>query len=457
MARRFSKTLKAIITILIVIAAIIIVITVTGMIADRTVLGEVAQAGEKAEAYFAHMVRGEGGNAWDYYARAMEAAEDIASDGELTGYLDGEKEAAPELIQAVLDNPEIIEYLQEGTHQEYCMAPHDYAKGLGSPLPEYIALRHAASIACVKALYDLENGRSDDAIALLFSVMIVGKHIASSPMIIDQMIGFAMVGRGMRVLKIGIASRAFNKRQLGEIAEFLDDLDKHWPMLTDAIVGDINLMRISFASYGERVTSLLVMGDESAGHLGFVRLFALRVLCWRDWFSPIRAIHSSLSFFEALEDDLLSYEQVLLDETASQDSVKRRLTSIERGIDAFRKRNIWFALSCPEYTSLFKQKVEWLTTVRMLGLSSSLASHREVEGGFPEALAEIAPHLVVDLRTGKPWAYENFGDSARIMSTDSDGLDTLSITVTKMPIEEYLAKIRKRAQEEHRSSKEKNR
>lgn len=455
MERRFSKTLKAFFTIVVVLVAIVTVITITGLIADKAVSGLVAQAGEDAQEYFAHMVRDDVGNAWDYYERAIEVARSIDADAELIAYLEGEEEPTLKIMQTVMDNPGIIQYLEEGARQEYCMLPHEYERGLESPLPEYIAFRRAVTIVCAKALHDLENGKSDEALALLFTTIMVGKHVASSPMIIDHMIGFALVGRSMKVLRLGIASRAFDRQQLGEIAEFLDDLDKHWPMLTDAIMGDINLMRISFASYGERATSLLIMGDESTERLGFTRMLALRMLCWRNWFSPLRAIHSSLSFFEELEDELRSYEQVLLDETASSDSVQHRWRLIESRMTAFKKRNFWFALSCPEYNALFRRKVERLTMIRMLGLASSLAAHREREGGFPEKLTEVAPHLVVDLRTGKPWEYNNYGDSAGITSPDTDGLGTLSVTVTRMGIEEYLERLRRRAQEEKNSSEEK--
>jgi hypothetical protein len=454
MAKKLSKTFKALIAIVVVLVAIVVIITVTGLIGDKTVSGAVEQAGKEAEMYFAHMDRDGEGNAWHYYAKAMKAAEGIASDRELIGYLDGKEEPTHELMQSILDNLEIIEYLEEGTRQEYCMLPHEYERGLESPLPEYVALRRAVSIACVKALYDLENGRSEEALALLFSTMIVGKHISSSPMIIDQMVGSALVGRSMEVLKIGIASRAFDQKQLGEIAEFLDDLEKHWPMFTDAILADIDLMRISFARYGQNITSLLVMGNESTEHLGFMRMLALRLLSWHDWFSPIRAIHSSLSFFEGLEDELRTYESVLLDETASKDSVQRRWTPIETRIASFRKRNFWFGLSCPEYASMFKQRAERITMIRMMGLSSLLASHRHATGGFPEKLVEIAPHLIVDIRTREPWEYMNYGDSARISSPGIDG-DTMSITVTNMSIGQYLEKLRRRDAKEESKQKEK--
>jgi hypothetical protein len=454
MAKKISKTWKAIIAVVGALIAIVLVITLTGSIGDRTVSWAVQQAGEDALRYFSQM-KGDGeGNAWEYYAKAMEAAEGIASDRELIGYLDGKEEPTFKLMKEILDNLEIIEYLEEGTRQEYCMLPHEYEEGMESPLPEYVALRRAVSIACVKALYDLENGRSEEALALLFSTVMVGKHISSSPRIIDQMIGFTLVSRPLEVLKIGIASRAFDQEQLGEIAEFLDDLEKHWPMLTDAILGETKLMRISFAKYGKNINSLLVKGNESTEQLWFVRMLALRVLCWRDWFSPIRAIHSSLSFPESLEDELRAYELVLLDEEASRESEAHQWASIETRIESFRKRNFWFALSCPEYTSMFKRKVESITMIRMFGLASLLASHRNATGGFPENIMELAPHLIVDLQSRKPWEYTNYGDSARI-SSPGIGADTMSITLTKMNIGQYLGKKRLRAHREHELDEEK--
>lgn len=447
MARRISKTLKAVIWIVGVIIGIVILVSVIGKIGDKAVSGEVKQAGQDALEYFSKLQKDGEGNAWVYYEQAMKAASGIASDRELTQYLEGEEEPTFKLMKDILDNLQIIDIIREGARQDYCAIPHAYEDGLEAPLPEYVALRRAVSITCVKALYDLENGRSDEAIDLLFSAMMVGKHVASSPMIMDQMIGFALVGRALKVLEIGISTRAFDERQLDEVAGFLDDMEKHWPLLSDAISADMKLMRISFAKQGENVTSLMVMGGDGIREFGFLRMLALRVLCWRDWFSPIRTMHNCFAFYEDLDAELRGYEGVLLDETASKEVEEEKGKSIKNKVDSFRKRNFWFAIACPEYPSMFKRKIERITMFRILNLSSSLASYRLTKGRFPEKLVEIAPHLIVDLQTREPWMYVNYGDSARISSPCVDAGDTIAVTITNMSIGTYLEKKRLKALE----------
>lgn len=441
MRGRFGKILKAILGGLGLIVSLVVAITLIGFTGDKTILGEVRQAGEEALLYFSESP-GEGeGNAWDYYARAMEGVEGIAPDSELIRYLDGEEAATPDLLRLILNNLPVIGLIEEGAHQERCVLPHDYEAGMESPLPEYTALRRAVIIACVKALYDLENGRSDEALQLLFSTMMVGKHIASSPMLIDQMIGFALLDRPLDVLKIGIASRGFDHAHLEEICGFLDDMEKHWPSLAESIRADIKLMRISFAKHGEGITPLMMTGDEASGYFGFIRMLALRVLCWHDWFSPVRAMHSSLTFFEGLGDDLMAYESMLLADSTARKTEQDRWAAIEKKIDAFGKRNFWFALTCPEYPSMFKRKLERITVIRLVNVSSSVAAYRSETGQFPRKLEDIAPHLIVDLQTRKSWEYTNYGDSATVLSPGTDG-DTAMVTITTMGIGQYLQRRR---------------
>jgi hypothetical protein len=448
MAKRFSRILKGAIGIVIVLLVLVAVVNIAGLIGDRSIAGDVSKAGRDALQYFADLQKDGKGNAWDYYVRAMDAAEGISSDRELMRYLDGEEEPSFKLMTEILDNLLIIAQIKEGARQDYCAIPLAYEEGINAELPEYVALRRVVSITCVKALYDLEHGRNEEALDLLFSALMVGKHVASSPMIIDQMVGFALVGRALKVLEIGIASRGFNQRQLEEIAGFLDDMEKHWPPLANAISGELKLNRISFAKHGQNVTSLMVMGNEGIEESGFIRTFVLRILCWRDWFSPIRSIHKSFLFFEELHETLSDYEDLLLDETIGKELEAEKRSTIEKKIADFRKRNFWFALACPEYTAMFKRKMEWITTLRMLNLSSSLASHRLKTGSFPEKLTEIAPHLLVDLQTRKPWKYLNYGDSASISSPRIDEEPDMVITVTNMSIGTYLENKRLRAQKE---------
>ncbi len=82
----------------------------------------------------------------------------------------------------------------------------------------------------------------------------------------------------------------------------------------------------------------------------------------------------------------------------------------------------------------------------MMNLSSSLASYRLKTGSFPEKLEEIAPHLIVDLQTRKPWEYMNYTDSAKVSSPGIDAEDAITITITNMSIGQYLEKKRLMAQ-----------
>ncbi|TES93458.1 MAG: hypothetical protein E3J87_02295 [Candidatus Cloacimonadota bacterium] len=443
MARRSSKTFRVIIGIIVAIVGLTLLVLLIGVIVDKVTQPSIKRAGDEALEYLTNLKRDEPGNAWDFYSLAIEKSRDIKSDKILSRYLNGNIEVTQEIMKTILDNLEIIEKIMEGARQEFYSYPYEYEKGAEAELPDYMSLRKAVSVTCAKAFYDLENGRTDASLNGLFSVMIVGKHIASgAPMLIDQMIGIVIVDKALKVLEIGISSGTFNDSQLESIAEFLVDLEKHWPLLSTALDGDSKTMKISFAK-SQKGYSSLFFGSESESK--FIRVFVFRFICWRHFFSPKLSFLRGFKYMEDYISELKEIEEESM-KWEKRAEAKKREDELQEKIKVYCKRNLLFGFVIPNVFSMHRRKLEYITKIRMLHLSSEISSFRLESGRFPQSLEEIAKYLVVDFNTGKVWEYTNYEDSVTIFSPGpdiSDKKDDISITLTGLGIKQYLAKRRK--------------
>ncbi len=441
MPRRLPKTLKIPFIIVAVIAGIVLIISGIGAIFDRSAYHVILVDAEDALAYFSRFHYDDDGNAWEYYSEAAEKADSFGSDRELFRYLSGEIEITYNSMKTILNNLEIIELIREGAKQDYYSYPYEFEKGIAAEIPSYIGLLRAVDITCIKALYDMENGRNDTALENLFGAMMAGKHVASGPMVMDYMVGFSLVKRGLKVLRIGIASGAFNEEQLGGISEFLDDLEKHWPSLSEAIGAEAKRMRITFAGASAKDIGLTVFGgDQDADHFGFVQMFIVRLFCWRSFFSPYRSLHTCFVFMDEIFEELEKIESNAMDSLTDKIEDKT-FVALQGKVDSFRKKNFFFNIAAPDYGRMLRKKMKEMMGIRLIHTSSLVAAYRLEKGDFPESIEELAKHLIVDLGTGKQWQYTNYADSVIILIPgldDEDADDALSIILTGLGIKRYL-------------------
>jgi len=447
MRRRFSKTFKIVIGIIASLVVLILLVFVIGWITDLISKPSIRKAADEARLYFVSLKRDEPGNAWDYYSEAVKKCKTIET-GEILGkYRDGRKEATPAVMKVILDNLDVIEKIEEGAKQDYYCYPYDYEKGILIEFPDFMSFRKAAELVASKSLYDLENGRTDVALDELFSVMTFGKQIATgAPMLIDQMMGTIVVDRALKILEMGIASGTFSEGQLENISEFLDDLEKHWPMLAYAFGSEVKLSQLSLgANAGKDVVSTVVWGNEKSGG-GFVRMFLLRLLCWRSFFSPYRSIHKSLAFMEAFSSDLEKIERDILEGEKDKRLEEQEMAALNKRIDDYKRGNFFFRITAPNYETMLERKLMYITEIRIAIVSSQIETYRFRRGRFPQNLSEIAESMLVDFNTGKLWQYTKYGDSVTVFSPGPDlesKKDDITISLSKMGIKKFLERKRK--------------
>jgi len=447
MHRRFSKTFKIIIGIIASLLVLILLVFVIGWVTDLISKPAIKKAADEARLYFVSLKRDDPGNAWDYYSEAVKKCKAVESTKILSKYLDGIIEITPAVMKAILDNLDVVEKIEEGAKQDYYYYPYNYEKGILIEFPDFTSFRKAAELVASKSLYDLESGRGDVALDELFSVMTFGKHVATgAPMLLDQITGTIIVDRALKILEMGIASGTFDEGQLENISEFLDDLEKHWPMLAYAFSSEVKLSQLSLeANAGKEVMLAAIWGNRESGG-GFVRMFLLRLLCWRSFFSPYRSIYKSLAFMEAFSSDLEKTERDILEGKKDNTSKKQEVDALNKGIEDFKRRNFFFRITAPNYENMLKRKFVYITKLRIAIASSQIETYKLRRGRFPQNLSEIAESMLVDFNTGKLLQYTNYGDSVTLFSPGPDLeriRDNVTISLNHLGIRKFLERKRK--------------
>ena len=443
MARRASSFFKILISIVGIIIGVILLIFIIGIICDKSTESSIQKAGDESLEYLGSLKRNEDGNAWDFYSIAIEKSRDIKSDRTLSQYLEGDKEIIAEILEVISNNQEVIDNIREGARQDYYSYSYNYEEGVAIVFPDFLVLRRAVDITCIKALYDLENGRNEIALDGIFSVIIVGNHIASgAPVLLDQMIGSVIADKALKIVEIGISSSTFNDRQTEDISEFLNDMDRHWPLFSTAMDGETKLLKISFAKLQKDFESLF-SGWWDNIEITFLRKLAVRAFCWKYFFSPKRATQCSIKFMDGIISQIDEIERKTLS-LVNEDEIDRKAEyEIEKQMKNYARKNPIFRIIIPNLLQMYHRKLQIITRIRMLQIANSITSHRFKKGKFPHSIEEIATELIVDFNTGKAWEFTNYGDSVTLFSPGpniSDKKDDISITLTKMGIKKYLEK-----------------
>jgi hypothetical protein len=298
-----SKSFKITFTVLIVIVGCVLLVSIIGAIVDGSTKSKIMKAHDEALEYLSQYRKTGEGNAWGFYSKACEKARSI--DVDFKPYLNGDIEITPEMMASILDNLEVITTMMAGSKMEFYSYPYEFEKGVSAQLPNFMSYRKATDLMLAKSLYDMERAKGTVSVDNLLTTMLVGKHIGSGvPLLIDHMIAIAIENQSLEVLEIGLSSGAYSKSEVERINSFLDRLEKEWPRIGWVIDGEVKMMDISAADIIKNPGSFLTIAETLTGAAGDVfRLFFLRLLCWRNFFSINLTLYRAEKFVhETIED-----------------------------------------------------------------------------------------------------------------------------------------------------------
>lgn len=135
-----------------------------------------------------------------------------------------------------------LEALREGAHCTDARKPLDWKEGFSVEAANLLDLRTVANLATVRARLLLEEGEAIEAVRVLLDSAQLGRDLIQSPLIIDQMIGLALLSIAVRQTADPELVDALPEPALRELAAGLAVLDENLPVQEPAVHAETVLL-----------------------------------------------------------------------------------------------------------------------------------------------------------------------------------------------------------------------
>jgi hypothetical protein len=178
----------------------------------------------------------EPGNAWDDYAAAVTGIVNVPSNTKLGLLVDRSPGADPSVLPEAFERGQVaLDALSRGAARS--TARYDYAWETGfstiaTGLPEYPTI---AALAVLKARALQEAGKSREAAGLLLDVCQLGRDRSAGGPMLTEMIGIAVLDRGLGGLRELALSEKIEAGALEDLDRGLGALDGSFPRHSDAL------------------------------------------------------------------------------------------------------------------------------------------------------------------------------------------------------------------------------
>lgn len=377
-----------------------IIIFVVGWIVDLGAQQQIKKESEKALTLIKKYINEPEHNAWDYYKYVIEDMKSKKFDFAVTRYIEQEIELTPEVEEALTAYPDVIELVRQGNAQPDCWIPINYEEGALAEIPEYVHLSSAAKLISAQALAALEQRNPDRALDRHIHGLLFAKRILNgSPLLINYMVSFVMIGVQLHTIKIALANNAYEIDHLESLKTILEAYEYDMPSVLTSLELEHASMILTVA---RRPIGDPLFTDISVLQGNVFRNFTERLICWKYVFSPRNAMLKAIQHTDRI---YASARQSAAGKTGIDEDLAVLQSLEQSDPDAYARKNIAFALFAPRYQGMFSRKLTQQAKVRLVLCAALLRIHEHRYGNFPEILDAFDPAVTRDPFTNETWEY----------------------------------------------------
>ncbi len=232
------------------VAVLVILAVVVSMIGNARIArlqasGEVRLAAIRNADPARPTLRGtsEPGNAWDDYAKAMDAVKAYPAANKLYEVVKRDPKADPELGKAALTAlAPAIDHVHRGAGRAASRYPYDWSKGLAMPTPNLTTANYTASLVVLKARSLAEEGKGRESAGVLLDGLQFGRDMSADGVLISEMVGYAMLAVVLEEIREQVTSGKFDKAALGDLERGLAALEPTLPDHARTLLNDVFLL-----------------------------------------------------------------------------------------------------------------------------------------------------------------------------------------------------------------------
>jgi hypothetical protein len=328
--------------------------------------------------------------------------------------------ASPAVIDLLARHAATLDLLRRAADRDTCRFQRDWTRpSFDMLLPEMQSLRTAARLLVLDARREAADGNAEDALRDVARIQRIGRHAASEPILISNLVGIAI-----------------DTMALETLAQVLPTLRKSDLATLDAPeIRDLVTTPPAMAShfYGEEAFGLSIFADLADDQRSGPDLIDLAGN-GQPQPSALRALPLSLPyrvFF--LPSDLAGYRSIMTQyQTAASRSepypaLTNRIDAIESQTRD-RSPGMMSSMIVPALGAVFRQQTRSVANHRVASALVAATKERLESGAVPETFEELAAQLVPPasrdpFTADKPLVMKRTDDSLLVYSIGPDGED----------------------------------
>jgi hypothetical protein len=340
---------------------------------------------------------------------------------------------AQDVLLALSPYDSTVEELREAAKLPYARFPisYDTQPPADILLPHLMNVKQSSRVLELRALAELQNSRSDRALADVKLILRLSDSIKVEPFLISHLVRIAIVNLAMQPVWEGLAAHQWSDAQLqeleGELAKVDLLADYHTAMRGELIlceIGNIEFLR----RYPERTRDLT--GDNSDDAPS-------RIVQWTIW----QAIPAGWFYQNELNcaQFMLEYYLPLADvkqRMVRPGDVRRADSAVASKLGHRNPYNIFARMIFPAFGGAVRKTAYGQESVDLARVAMALERYRLAHGTYPETLDVLPPQFISklpqDIINGEPLHYRRTADGRFVLysvgwnETDDGGVVVLS-------------------------------
>lgn len=275
-------------------------------------------------------------------------------------------------------------------------------------LPQLSVLKNCSQVLQLRALAELQNGQTEDALDDIKLILRLTESVHTEPFLISHLVRIAMVQMAMQPVWEGLVERKWSDAQLAELDRELAGLD----FLADYEFSLRAERALSIASVEhlrrKRDFDRMLNVDDTAGSDqdrggSFLGHMAFRLIPGSVFYRNELAIARMNQQYLL---PIVSTEQHI----ASPEAARHADSAIEEMRAHWTPNNVLAAMMLPALTATVKKYAYAQCSVDLARIACALERYRLAQGKFPESLDALSPAFLQkvphDLINGQPLHYQ---------------------------------------------------
>ncbi len=300
-----------------------------------------------------------------------------------------------------------MDELRTASLRPHSRFPIHYEDNFSALLPHLAVLKKFAIVARLRALAELELGRTDAALSDVQLCLRLADSIKTEPLLICSLVRFADLEITLQPIWEGLARRRWSEAQLVELDRQLGTVDllSEFPR---SIRGERNLC-LEGADLMRRHPKILAsIANEGAEDGAFA--FALTPGGWFD---------QNKVFLARMYQDFLLPMVDAKAQRIDPAQVKACKQKAEEQFKGFHPYRMLAKMLLPALEKASEKFARMQTSVNEARIAIALERHRLKHGEFPEKLDALAPEFMAkvphDIINGEPLHYRRTGDGLFVL------------------------------------------